>query len=118
MNFLARFKQTNEESDRPDFAGKILVVYCNSERIGGGAFQDARLVRIGFSEFVVGRRVELETTLQQRWSGVTVWIAIHEIAHMMVFDDPEAARKAFQSYETEVKTGSTSCGSDDHQTKS
>lgn len=103
MNLLARFKRTNEESDRPSFAGKTLVIYINSEHVGGGVFQDVKLVRIGFCEFIVGRRVGLEPLLQQRWSGASNWIAIHEIAQMIVFDDIEAAKRAFQSNETEAK---------------
>ncbi len=99
MKLLDRFKRMNGVSERPDFAGKILAVYCNSEE-RGGLFQDARLERIGFNDFVVGRRAVPES-LQQRWSKVTVWIAIHDMAQILVFDDVEAANRAFQSVETD-----------------
>jgi hypothetical protein len=68
MNLLARFKQRNRPSENgtlPDFSGKILVIYPNSEGLGGGMFQDAKAVSIGFNVFVVGRRVGLEPPLQQ-----------------------------------------------------
>jgi hypothetical protein len=99
MKLFGRFKRLDEVSDPSVFAGKILAIYSNSEE-RGGLFQDARLVRIGFNEFVVGRRVVSEP-LQDRWSKVTIWIAIHDIAQMMIFDDVEAAKRAFQSDEAD-----------------
>jgi hypothetical protein len=92
MDLLAALKRAN---DRPDFTGKVVAVYCNSEQ-RGGVFQDARIVRVGFSNFLVGRRVEKEPSLQERWSNVTCWIAIHDISQMLVFDDIEAARRAYE----------------------
>jgi len=96
MKLLGRSKRTDEASDLPDFAGKILAIYCNSEQ-RGGMFQDVRFTQVGFGAFLVGRRVGLEPALQQRWSGVTVWTAITDIAQMLVFDDIEAAKRAFQT---------------------
>lgn len=42
-----------EEDELPDFTGKTVVI--DSDREGsGGVFEDVRIVRIGFSHFVVG----------------------------------------------------------------
>jgi hypothetical protein len=109
MNFLARLEKrsrSEKNGDLPDFAGKILVIYPSSEGIGGGIFQDAKAVSIGFNVFVVGRRVGLEPPLQDRWSRATVWTSIHQIAQMLVFDDIESAKAAFERGETEVKSDS------------
>ena len=101
MSFLTRFKwpsRTNKDGKLPDFAGKILVIYPVQERIGGGMFQDAKAVRIGPNVFVVGRRVGLEPPLsQERWSRATVWTSMHMVAQMLVFEDLESARLAFES---------------------
>jgi hypothetical protein len=106
MNLLAYFKRPNRPSwygDLPDFAGKILVIYPDSQEIGGGVLQDAKAVRVGFNVFVVGRRVGLEPPSQQRWSRDTVWTSIHRIAQMLVFDDVESAKRAFERDATEAK---------------
>jgi hypothetical protein len=97
MNVLARLRGTNDENRRPDFAGKIVAVYTNSEERGGGVFEDVKLVRLGFCDFLVGRRVSRELSEQERWSKVTIWIAVTDIAQMMVFEDVESARLAFQT---------------------
>ena len=44
-----------EEGDPPDFTGKAVVIYWDPEG-SGGVFEDVRIVRIGFSPFVVGRK--------------------------------------------------------------
>ncbi len=106
-----KFKRPNPESDRPDFTGKILAIYCTSAERASGMFQDARLVQVGFQEFVVARRARLEPPAQERWSKVTVWISIDEIAQMFVFDDMEAATRAFQSEETDATTNANTGGS-------
>lgn len=106
MNLLAFLKRPNRPSwdgDLPDFAGKILAIYTDSQELGGGMFQDAKTVSVGFNVFVVGRRVELEPPSQQRWSRATVWISIHRIAQMLVFDDVESAKRAFERDATEAK---------------
>ncbi len=68
MNLLAllkRPKRPNQDGDLPDLAGKVVVIYPNLDAIGGCLFQDAKVVRIGFNEFVVGRRVGLEPPWQE-----------------------------------------------------
>ena len=82
MNLLAWLKKrsrSDKNGDLPDFAGKILVIYTSSKEIGGGTFQDARAVSVGFNVFVVGRRVGLEPPWQDRWSRATVWTSINQI---------------------------------------
>jgi hypothetical protein len=97
MKLLDFFKRNDWVSGRPDFTGKTLAVYCNSEE-RGGMLQDAKLVRLGFNKFLVGRLVVSEAK-RESWSNVTVWIAVHDIAQLMVFDNVEAARRAFQPAE-------------------
>jgi hypothetical protein len=107
MNLLAllkRPKRPNEDGDLPDLAGKVVVIYPNVDTIGGGLFQDAKLVRIGFNEFVVGRRVGLEPPWQERWSRATVWTSIHQIAQMVIFDDVDSAKVAFEHDQTGVSS--------------
>ena len=84
------------ESDLPSFTGKVVVVHCGSGH-GGGVFESVRLVRIGFSHFVVGRKVELEAWREECASNVTAWFSINEISQMYLYDDIEEARKAYAS---------------------
>jgi hypothetical protein len=83
-------------SDPSEFAGKIVVIYCSSGQ-GGGVLEGARIVRVGFSNFVVGRRVELRPSLRQVSTNVTAWFNINEISQMYVYDEIESARRAFDS---------------------
>ena len=109
MNLLARLKRskwTKLNGDLPDFAGKTLVIYVNSERIGGGMFQDARVIQVGFNVFVVGRRVGIEPPFQQRWARATVWTSVNNIAQILVFDDFESAKRVFDPDGTEAKSDS------------
>lgn len=80
----------------PDFTGKVVAIYCCSGH-GGGVYEDIEIVRIGFSSFVVGRPASPRISFSERWSHVTAWIAIHEISQMYVFDDIEAARRAYEA---------------------
>ncbi len=79
--------------DQPDFTGKVVVIHCSSGQ-GGGVFEGARLVRIGFSHFVVGRKVELEPWRGESPSNVTAWFGINEIGQMYVYETLEEARRA------------------------
>ena len=106
LDRLKRFNRTNKIGDLPDFAGKTLAIYVNSERIGGGIFQEARAIRVRFNVFVVGRRVGIEPPLQRRWARVTVWTSINCITQILVFDDLESAKRAFDSDQTEVESDS------------
>ncbi len=97
VKLFSRPGRPEQGGERPDFAGKILAVYCMSGH-EGGMLRDVRLARVGFNEFVVGKRIEPEPSAQHRWSGVTVWISTNVISQMLVFDDIESARRAFQPH--------------------
>jgi hypothetical protein len=106
MAGLKRLRGHDDHGDLPDFTGKILVIYPSSEGIGGGILQDGKAFRVGFNVFVVGRRVGLEPSLQHRRSRATVWTSIHQTAQMLVFDDIESAKAAFERNEAEAKPSS------------
>lgn len=93
VKWLAAFGR--REKDLPDFAGKVVVVYCSSG-YGGGAFEDVRVVRVGFSHFVVGHKVELESWGGGPASNVTAWFGINEVSQMHVYDDVEEASRAYR----------------------
>jgi hypothetical protein len=91
VDWLASFSR--RKSDLPDFTGKVVAIHCSSGH-GGGVFESVRLVRIGYSHFVVGRKIELESWREEGSSDVTAWFGINEVSQMYVYDDIEDARKA------------------------
>ena len=94
MKWLAAFGR--RAGDLPDFTGKFVVVHCSSGQ-GGGVFEGVRIVRVGFSHFVVGRKVELESWREGSASNYTAWFGINEVSQMYVHDDIEEAREAYRA---------------------
>lgn len=54
-----------------------------------------RVVRIGFTHFIAGRKVEMESWREGGGPNVTAWLGINEISQMYVYDDLDEARKAY-----------------------
>jgi hypothetical protein len=92
VDWLAAFRRRT--IDLPDFTAKVVRIYCSSGH-GGGVFEMVKIVRIGFSHFVVGRMVELESWRENGTSNITAWFGINEVSQMYVYDDIEDARKAY-----------------------
>lgn len=90
-------KLLGRSGGRHGLNGKVVAVYCRSPEAGGGVYEDVRIVEIGFNPFLVGRSVRRDPSHGNQWDEVENWIAVGDISRLMVFDDVEAARRAFAS---------------------
>lgn len=88
MNWIDALKRRG--GNLPNFAGKFVAIRCGPDG-GEGVFEDVRIVKVGFSPFVVGRKAMREPPDQGGATNVTCWFGINAIWQMNIYDDIEAA---------------------------
>lgn len=85
----------------PDFAGRIVQVWCK-EPAQGGVLEDARVQCLYDRPFIVGKIADYGKGERDARAGATFWFPVHDILMLTVYPDLQSARAAYAARDKQL----------------